>query len=72
MNYSMDKNPENAEEALYQGLVMRLLPKITDAERAELDDTIIRLERLLPEHVVNMCKFNATCKFLGIGEKHVG
>ena len=69
MNYSMDKNPESAEEALYQGLVMQMLPNQTKSEREELNDIINNLTEMLPEHVVNMCKFNALCKFLGIGEK---
>jgi hypothetical protein len=65
----MDKNPETAEEALYQGLVMQMLPNQTKTEREELNDIINNLTEMLPEHVVNMCKFNALCKFLGIGEK---
>jgi|TARA_A100001391_G_scaffold54367_1_gene33235 hypothetical protein len=65
----MDKNPETAEEALYQGLVMQMLPNQTKSEREELNDIINNLTEMLPEHVVNMCKFNALCKFLGIGEK---
>jgi hypothetical protein len=65
----MDKEPENAEEALYQGLVMQMLPNQTKTERKELNDIISNLTEMLPEHVVNMCKFNALCKFLGIGEK---
>ena len=69
MNYSMDKKPESAEEALYQGLVMQMLPNQTKTEREELNDIINNLSAMLPEHVVNMCKFNALCKFLGIGEK---
>ena len=69
MNYSVDKKPESAEEALYQGLVMQMLPDQTKTEREELADIVSNLTAMLPEHVVNMCKFNALCKFLGIGEK---
>ena len=69
MDWNMDKNPENAEEALYQGLVMQMLPNQTKTEREELNDIINNLSAMLPEHGVNMCKFNALCKFLGIGEK---
>ena len=69
MDRNMDKNPETPEEALYQGLVMQLLPNQTKTEREELNDIINNLSVMLPEHVVNMCKFNALCKFLGIGEK---
>jgi len=69
MDRNMDKNPETAEEALYQGLVMQMLPNQTKSEREELDDIVSNLTAMLPEHVVNMCKFNALCKFLGIGEK---
>ena len=69
MDRNMDKEPENAEEALYQGLVMQMLPNQTKTERKELNDIISNLTEMLPEHVVNMCKFNALCKFLGIGEK---
>ena len=69
MYRNMDKNPETAEEALYQGLVMQMLPNQTKSEREELNDIINNLSAMLTEHVVNMCKFNALCKFLGIGEK---
>ncbi|MEC8288729.1 MAG: hypothetical protein VX007_03845 [Pseudomonadota bacterium] len=65
----MEKIPETAEEALFQGLVMQMLPNQTKTEREELNDIINNLTEMLPEHVVNMCKFNALCKFLGIGEK---
>tara|TARA_R100001440_G_scaffold66430_1_gene87446 strand:+ start:78 stop:299 length:222 start_codon:yes stop_codon:yes gene_type:complete len=68
MNYSMDKNPESAEEALYQGLVMRLLPNQTKSEREELDDIIGNLTAMLPVNTVNFLKFKATLKFLGIGD----
>tara|TARA_R100000995_G_scaffold27971_1_gene12264 strand:+ start:1205 stop:1426 length:222 start_codon:yes stop_codon:yes gene_type:complete len=68
MNYSMDKNPESAEEALYQGLVMRLLPNKTKSEREELDDIISNLTAMLPVNTVNFLKFKATLKFLGIGD----
>tara|TARA_R110002012_G_scaffold46346_1_gene122547 strand:+ start:775 stop:993 length:219 start_codon:yes stop_codon:yes gene_type:complete len=71
MNYSMDKNPESAEEALYQGLVMQMLPDQTKSEREELDDIISNLTAMLPENTVNFLKFKATCKFLGIGESNV-
>ena len=67
MNYSMDKNPETAEEALYQGLVMRLLPNQTKSEREELDDIISKLTARLPVNTVNFLKFKAMCKFFGIG-----
>jgi hypothetical protein len=70
MNYSMDKNPETAEEALYQGLVMRLLPNLSEVgiDRTELDQTIKNLSAMLPENTVNFLKFKATLKFLGIGD----
>jgi hypothetical protein len=70
MNYSMDKNPENEEEALYQGLVMRLLPNLSEVgiDRTELDQTIKNLSAMLPENTVNFLKFKATLKFLGIGD----
>jgi len=68
MNYSMDKNPESAEEALYQGLVMQLLPNQTKTEREELDDIISNLTAMLPVNTVNFLKFKATLKFLGIGD----
>ena len=64
MDRNMDKNPETAEEALYQGLVMQMLPNQTKTEREELNDIINNLTEMLPEHVVNICKFNALCKFL--------
>ncbi len=73
MNLSMDKSPENAEEALYQVLVMQLLPKTwSDSERVELEDIVRNLEGGLPERVVNMLKFKAMCKFMGVGESNVG
>ena len=70
MNYSMDKNPENEEEALYQGLVMRLLPNLSEVgiDRTELDQTIKNLSAMLPENTVNFLKFKATLKFLGSGD----
>lgn len=68
MNLSMDKSPENAEEALYQGLVMQLLPNQTKTEREELDDIISNLTAMLPVNTVNFLKFKATLKFLGIGD----
>tara|TARA_R110000823_G_scaffold294154_1_gene413032 strand:- start:95 stop:316 length:222 start_codon:yes stop_codon:yes gene_type:complete len=68
MNYRMDKSPENAEEALYQGLVMQLLPNQTKTEREELDDIISNLTAMLPVNTVNFLKFKATLKFLGIGD----
>ena len=71
MNYSMDKNPETAEEALYQGLVMQMLPDQTETERKELDDIVRNLTAMLPVNTVNFLKFKATLKFLGIGESDV-
>ena len=68
MNYNMDKNPENEEEALYQGLVMQMLPDQTKSEREELDDIISNLTAMLPVNTVNFLKFKATLKFLGIGD----
>lgn len=68
MNYSMDKNPESAEEALYQGLVMQMLPDQTKSEREELADIISNLTAMLPVNTVNFLKFKATLKFLGIGD----
>lgn len=68
MNYSMDKNPESAEEALYQGLVMQMLPDQTKSEREELNDIISNLTAMLPVNTVNFLKFKATLKFLGIGD----
>ena len=68
MNYRMDKSPENAEEALYQGLGMQLLPNQTKTEREELDDIISNLTAMLPVNTVNFLKFKATLKFLGIGD----
>ena len=68
MNYSMDKNPETAEEALYQGLVMQMLPDQTETERKELNDIVSNLTAMLPINTVNFLKFKAMCKFLGIGD----
>jgi len=68
VNYSMDKNPESAEEALYQGLVMQMLPDQTKSEREELNDIISNLTAMLPVNTVNFLKFKATLKFLGIGD----
>ena len=70
MDLNMDKNPETAEEALYQGLVMRLLPNLSEVgiDRTELDQTIKNLSAMLPENTVNFLKFKATLKFLGIGD----
>jgi hypothetical protein len=64
----MDKNPESAEEALYQGLVMQMLPDQTKSEREELNDIISNLTAMLPVNTVNFLKFKATLKFLGIGD----
>ena len=69
MNYSMDKKPESAEEALYQGLVMQMLPDQTKTEREELDDIVSNLTAMLPVNTVNFLKFKAMCKFFGKGEK---
>ena len=71
MNWSMDKNPETAEEALYQGLVMQMLPDQTKTEREELDDIVSNLTAMLPVNTVNFLKFKAMCKFMGIGESDV-
>ncbi len=68
MSYSMDKNPENEEEALYQGLVMQMLPDQTKTEREELDDIVSNLTAMLPVNTVNFLKFKAMCKFFGIGD----
>jgi hypothetical protein len=64
----MDKNPETAEEALYQGLVMQMLPNQTKSEREELNGIINNLTAMLPVNTVNFLKFKAMCKFMGIGE----
>ena len=69
MDWNMDKNPENAEEALYQGLVMQMLPDQTKTEREELDDIVSNLTAMLPVNTVKFLKFKAMCKFFGIGEK---
>jgi hypothetical protein len=71
MDLNMDKNPETAEEALYQGLVMQMLPDQTKAEREELNDIVNNLTAMLPINTVNFLKFKATLKFLGIGESDV-
>ena len=71
MDLNMDKNPETAEEALYQGLVMQMLPNQTKNEREELDDIVRNLTAMLPVNTVNFLKFKATLKFLGIGESDV-
>tara|TARA_R100001163_G_C4889289_1_gene83014 strand:+ start:287 stop:505 length:219 start_codon:yes stop_codon:yes gene_type:complete len=67
MQLNMDKDPTSLEEALYQALVMRLLPdQWSDDEKTELDDSINKLQRLLPEKVVNTLKMKAMAKFFGI------
>ena len=71
MDLNMDKTPESAEEALYQGLVMRLLPNQTKSEREELDDIISNLTAMLPVNTVNFLKFKATLEFLGLGDSDV-
>ena len=71
MDLNMDKNPETTEEALYQGLVMQMLPDQTETERKELDDIVRNLTAMLPVNTVNFLKFKATLKFLGIGESDV-
>ena len=71
MDLNMDKNPETAEEALYQGLVMQMLPDQTKTEREELDDIVSNLTAMLPVNTVNFLKFQATLKFLGLGESDV-
>ena len=71
MDSNMDKNPETAEEALFQGLVMQMLPNQTKSEREELDDIVSNLTAMLPINTVNFLKFKATLKFLGIGESDV-
>jgi len=71
MDLKMDKNPETTEEALYQGLVMQMLPNQTKTEREELDDIVRNLTAMLPVNTVNFLKFKATLKFLGIGESDV-
>ena len=71
MDSNMDKNPETAEEALFQGLVMQMLPNQTKSEREELDDIVRNLTAMLPINTVNFLKFKATLKFLGIGESDV-
>ena len=71
MDLNMDKNPETTEEALYQGLVMQMLPNQTKSEREELDDIVRNLTAMLPVNTVNFLKFKATLKFLGIGESDV-
>jgi hypothetical protein len=71
MDLNMDKNPETAEEALYQGLVMQMFPDQTKTEREELDDIVSNLTAMLPVNTVNFLKFKAMLKFLGIGESDV-
>ena len=71
MDSNMDKNPETAEEALFQGLVMQMLPNQTKSEREELDDIVRNLTAMLPVNTVNFLKFKATLEFLGIGESDV-
>ena len=71
MDLNMDKNPETTEEALYQGLVMQMLPDQTETERKELNDIVSNLTAMLPINTVNFLKFKATLKFLGIGESDV-
>jgi len=71
MDLNMDKNPETTEEALYQGLVMQMLPDQTETERKELNDIVSNLTAMLPVNTVNFLKFKATLKFLGIGESDV-
>ena len=67
MQLNMDKDPTSLEEALYQALVMRLLPdQWSDDEKTELDDSINKLQRLLPEQVVNTLKLKAMAKFFGL------
>jgi hypothetical protein len=71
MDLNMDKNPETAEEALYQGLVMQMFPDQTKTEREELDDIVSNLTAMLPVNTVNFLKFKATLKFLGLGDSDV-
>jgi redox-regulated HSP33 family molecular chaperone len=71
MDLNMDKEPETAEEALYQGLVMQMLPDQTKTEREELDDIVSNLTAMLPVNTVNFLKFKAMLKFLGIGDSDV-
>ena len=68
MDSNMDKNPETAEEALYQGLVMQMLPDQTKSEREELNDIVNNLTAMLPVNIVNFLKFKAMCEFMGIGD----
>jgi len=67
----MNEDPTTIEEALYQALVMRLLPdQWSDEEKTELEESINKLQRLLPEKVVNTLKMKAMAKFFGLtGEK---
>jgi len=71
MQLNMNKDPTTIEEALYQALVMRLLPdQWSDEEKTELEESINKLQRLLPEKVVNTLKMKAMAKFFGLtGEK---
>ena len=71
MDLNMDKEPETAEEALYQGLVMQMFPDQTKTEREELDDIVSNLTAMLPVNTVNFLKFKATLKFLGLGDSDV-
>ena len=71
MDLNMDKEPETAEEALYQGLVMQMFPDQTKTEREELDDIVSNLTAMLPVNTVNFLKFKAMLKFLGIGDSDV-
>ena len=71
MQLNMNEDPTTIEEALYQALVMRLLPdQWSDEEKTELEESINKLQRLLPEKVVNTLKMKAMAKFCGLtGEK---
>ena len=71
MDLNMDKNPETAEEALYQGLVMQMFPDQTKTEREELDDIVSNLTAMLTVNTVNFLKFKAMLNFLGIGESDI-
>jgi len=71
MDLNMDKNPETAEEALYQGLVMQMFPDQTKTEREELDDIVSNLTAMLTVNTVNFLKFKASLKFLGLGDSDV-
>jgi len=71
MDLNMDKEPETAEEALYQGLVMQMLPDQTKTEREELNDIVSNLTAMLPVNTVNFLKLKAMLKSLGIGDSDV-